>query len=175
MGIRRARITDIRRIKQLIDNHMQEGFMLPRPLNELFEHVREFFVYEEDGVVYGCVGLHIFWSNLAEIKALVVDREHGRNRGWGKALIDACLEEARELQISQVFALTQIPDFFIKQGFEILDKTQFPHKVWTECIRCPKFQNCDEVAVGITVCEPVEDPGEFVAPDGMALPVVHRL
>lgn len=172
MGIRRAKITDVRRIKQLIDEHMQEGFLLPRPLNELYENVREFHVYEgEDGVVHGCAGLHIFWADLAEIKSLVVDH-HGRGRGWGKLLIEACLQEARELQIARVFALTQIPGFFLKHNFQILDKTHFPHKVWSECIRCPKFQNCDEVAVGITIGEPVESPAEYSGPRGMPLPII---
>lgn len=81
------------------------------------------------------------------------------------------MQEAQELQISRVFALTQIPEFFLKHGFQILDKTHFPHKVWSECIRCPKFQNCDEVAVGITICDPVEMPAELAGPRTVALPI----
>ncbi len=151
MGIRRARITDVRRIKQLIEAHMAEGFMLPRPLSELYENMRDFFIWEEDGDVHGCVGLHIVWEDLAEIKSLVVDH-YGRGKGWGKELVERCILEAQELKIRRVFALTKIPDFFVKLGFEVLDKEQLPHKVWSECIRCPKYPNCDETAVGIQVC-----------------------
>ena len=170
MGIRRAKITDVRRIKQLIDENMQEGFMLPRPLNELYENVREFFVWDEDGLVQGCAGLHIFWADLAEIKSLAVDRS-GRSKGWGKALVEACLSEARELQISRVFALTQIADFFVRIGFEQVEKSQFPHKVWAECMRCPKFQDCDEVAVGITVCDPLDSEPSFAHYGPKSLPI----
>ncbi len=151
MGIRKAQIKDVSRIKQLIDEHMHEGFMLPRPLSELYENMRDFFVWEEEGTIHGCVGLHIVWEDLAEIKSLVVDH-HGRGKGWGKQLIQACLDEAKDMQIERVFALTQIQDFFVKLGFEILDKEQLPHKVWAECIRCYKFPHCDEVAVGIRIC-----------------------
>lgn len=172
MPIRRATITDVRRIKQLIDSNMQEGFMLPRPLNELYENIREFVVWDEDGVVWGCAGLHIFWADLAEIKSLAVDRS-GRGRGWGKALVNACLDEARELKISRVFALTQIPDFFITLGFDVMDKTHFPHKVWAECMRCPKFQDCDEIAVGITVCEPLDSEPAFAQYGPKSLPILN--
>lgn len=152
MGIRKARIDDVRRIKQLIETHMHEGFMLPRPLSELYENLRDFYVWEEEGVVHGCVGLHIVWEDLAEVKSLVVDH-FGRGQGWGKALVEACLEEARELQIKRVFALTQVPNFFYKLGFAEIDRAHLPHKVWSECIKCHKFPECDEVAVGVTVCE----------------------
>ncbi|MGI6454470.1 MAG: N-acetyltransferase [bacterium] len=152
MGIRKARIDDVRRIKQLIDNHMHEGFMLPRPLSELYENLRDFYVVEEDGMVHGCVGLHIVWEDLAEVKSLVVDH-YGRNKGWGRKLVEACLEEARALQIKRVFALTQVPRFFYKLGFSEVDRAHLPHKVWAECIKCHKFPECDEVAVGVTVCE----------------------
>ncbi|MBI1390695.1 MAG: N-acetyltransferase [bacterium] len=172
MGTRKAKITDVRRLKQLIDNHMQEGFMLPRPLNELYENVREFWVWDEDGEVRGCAGLHIYWADLAEIKSLAVDHA-GRGRGWGRALIEACLEEARQLQIARVFALTQIPEFFRKIGFSYMDKAQFPHKVWAECMRCPKFQDCDEVAVGITVCEPLDSEPAFAQYGPRSLPIIH--
>lgn len=126
--------------------------MLPRPLSELYENVRDFYVVEENGEIYGCVGLHIVWGDLAEIKSIVVEKR-GRKHGWGKALVDACITEARTMQIRRVFALTKIPEFFLKLGFDVLDMAQLPHKVWAECIKCPKFPKCDEVAVGVTVCE----------------------
>ncbi len=150
MGIRKACVSDIRRIKQLIDNHMHEGFMLPRSLSELYDNVRDFWVWEEDGTVHGCVALHIVWEDLAEIKSLVVDH-YGRGKGWGKQLIEQCLDEARELKIFRVFALTKIPHFFQKHGFELMDRAHLPHKVWAECIKCFKFPDCDEIAVGMVV------------------------
>ena len=134
MGLRKARVGDVVRIKELIDNHMKEGFMLPRPLSELYENVRDFFVWEEDDVVHGCVGLHIVWEDLAEIKSLVVDH-FGRTKGWGKQLIERCIQEADDLQIQKVFALTMIPDFFTKQGFKLLDKAELPHKVLQALLR----------------------------------------
>ncbi len=151
MKIRKACVADVPRIKKLIEDHMKEGFMLPRPLSELYENLRDFFVIELDGEVHGCVGLHIVWGNLAEIISLVVDH-HGRKKGYGKALIEACLEEAKQLSIQRVFALTKIPDFFTRLGFEVLDKAELPHKVWAGCIKCHKFPDCDETAVGIKAC-----------------------
>ncbi|MDX9752332.1 MAG: N-acetyltransferase [bacterium] len=146
MPIRKARITDVRPIKKLIDDYMLEGFMLPRPLSELYENIRDFFVLEEDGGIQGNVGLHIVWEDLAEIKSLVIGKPH-RKQGLGKLLIDTCLEEAKKLGVKRVFALTKIPEFFIKLGFIELDKSELPHKVWAECIKCPKFPECDEIAV----------------------------
>lgn len=166
MILRKARIHEVRRIKQLIEQHMHEGFMLPRPLSELYENLRDFWVVEEDGEVHGCAGLHIVWENLAEIKSLVVDH-FGRKKGWGKKLVEACLDEAQEMKIGRVFALTQIADFFGKLGFQVIDKSELPHKVWSECVRCPKFTECDEIAVNITLFEPAElqnANGDLVVP-----------
>jgi amino-acid N-acetyltransferase len=168
--IRKAHMQDIPRIKQLIEQHMSEGFLLPRPLSELYETLRDFFVVEEDGVVHGCAGLHLVWGDLAEIKSLVVDH-HGRNKGWGKMLIDACLAEARNMNLTHVFALTQVTGFFNRMGFQEIDKSELPHKVWTECVRCPKFTECDEVAVRIQVCEP--NPNIVHPPSGGAPKMVQ--
>jgi amino-acid N-acetyltransferase len=169
MNIRKACVADVPRIKKLIEDHMKEGFMLPRPLSELYENLRDFFVIEIDDEVHGCVGLHIAWGNLAEIISLVVDH-HGRKKGCGKALIDACLDEAKQLRIRRVFALTKIPDFFIRFGFDILDKAELPHKVWAGCIKCPKFPNCDEIAVSITVCDVSDEELDIPNSDMMRIP-----
>ncbi|MBN2326400.1 MAG: N-acetyltransferase [Candidatus Omnitrophica bacterium] len=183
MEIRKANVGDVPAIKQLIDDHQQEGFMLPRPLSELYENIRDFFVVEEDESIHGCVGLHVVWGDLAEIKSIVIDH-HGRGKGWGRRLVQICLDEARTMQIKRVFALTKIPDFFLKLGFTILDKAELPHKVWTECIKCPKFPKCDEVAVGITACDPedmaVPSPEmesvlqSIMIPQSVAAPTSHK-
>lgn len=174
--IRKARMTDIPRIKQLIEQHMAEGFLLPRPLSELYETLRDFYIAEEDGMVHGCAGLHLVWGDLAEIKSLVVDG-YGRNKGWGRLLVEACLDEARTLQLTHVFALTKVTGFFYRMGFQEIDKSELPHKVWTECVRCPKFTECDEVAVRIQVCEPSPDivhPPSGGAPKMVQIPrVMH--
>jgi len=94
----------------------------------------------------GCVALHTVWSDLAEIKSLAV-AEAGQRSGVGRELVEACLSEARELGLKTVFCLTYKPEFFEKSGFVRVDKMTLPHKVWTECFRCPKFPNCDEVAL----------------------------
>ncbi len=163
--IRKAHTKDVPRMKHLIEQHMTEGFLLPRPLSELYENLRDFFVVEEDGTVHGCAGLHLVWGDLAEIKSLVVDH-HGRGKGWGAMLINACLDEAREMNITHVFALTQVTGFFERMGFSEIDKSELPHKVWTECVRCPKFTECDEVAVRVQVCEP--NPNIVHPPSGGA-------
>jgi len=94
----------------------------------------------------GCCALHIFWENVAEVRAFAVKPEFAR-QGIGTKLAQACLEEAEELGMKEVFTLTYVPGFFKKLGFEITDKNQLPRKVWTGCLACPKFPDCDEIAL----------------------------
>lgn len=144
--IRKARVPDVLEIQNLINTFADRNVMLPRSLSTLYENVRDFFVLEEGGRIVGCCALHITWEDLAEVKSLAVDESvHGR--GYGRALVQACIEEARALGVPRVFALTYIPGFFEKLGFVKIDKSKLPHKVWTECINCPKFPNCGEEAV----------------------------
>ncbi len=144
--VRKARISDIKYIYKLILHFSRRGDVLFRPLIELYEHVRDFFVYEEKDLIVGACSLHICWEDLAEIKSLVVSEEY-QNKGIGKKLVSACIEEAKELEIPRVFALTRVPEFFEKMGFRIISKSELPHKVWADCIRCSKFPDCDEVPV----------------------------
>jgi amino-acid N-acetyltransferase len=150
--LRRARVIDVKVIKSLVDRYREEGSLIPRALTEIYENVRDFFVIEEEGKIVGCVALHVVWEDLAEIKTLVVDREF-RGRGYGDRLILAAMRETRDLQIERVFALTAIPSYFTCRGFAEMDRAQLPHKVWAECVKCPKFPDCDEVAVGASVSE----------------------
>jgi amino-acid N-acetyltransferase len=124
--------------------------MLARSLNEIYENLRDFVVYDEGKGIIGCVGLHISWEDLAEIKSLAV-KEERRRQGIGGRLLDAVLEEAKALEIARVFVLTYEPEFFKKYGFLEVDKLQLPHKIWNECINCIKFPNCTEVALTRTV------------------------
>lgn len=144
--IERATIRDVAQMHRLINRFADKGKMLARSLSEIYENVRDFKVVREDDQLIACVALHVMWSDLAEIKSLAV-AEQKQNQGIGDELVRACLDEANELGLSTVFCLTYRPEFFERAGFSQIDKMQLPHKVWTECYRCPKFPNCDEVAL----------------------------
>jgi len=147
MKVEKAKIGDVKRIHEMVNRFAERGEMLARALSEIYENLRDFFVIRNDtGQAVACVGLHISWSDLAEIKSLAVDEER-QTRGLGSFLVKACLDEARELGIPTVFALTYKPVFFEKLGFAQVDKMELPRKVWSECFRCPKFPDCDEVAL----------------------------
>ncbi len=142
--LRKAKVTDVSRIKELIGFFAREGEMLPRSLNELYESIRDFWVYEEKGRILACGALHPSWEDLAEVKSLAVEREKQR-RGIGREVLHACLNEAEDLGIKKIFALTYRPRFFQKEGFRIINKVDLPHKIWSECIKCPHFPDCKEV------------------------------
>jgi len=144
--VEKARISDAIHMHRIINFFADKGEMLPRSLSEIYENIRDYFVYKEDGSVVACAALHISWSDLAEIKSVAVV-EGNQGKGAGKQLIEACLDEAKELGIPTVFCLTYKPGFFEKFGFSQLDKMELPQKVWSECYRCPKFPNCDEIAL----------------------------
>jgi amino-acid N-acetyltransferase len=145
--VRRARVADAEQIQRLITMFAERDEMLHRSLGEVYENIRDFYVAEDEaGSVVGCGGLHVCWSHLAEIKSLAVDERH-QGHGYGKRIVLACMDEARELGLQTVFALTYKPEFFTRLGFRIVDKAMLPHKVWNECIRCPKFPGCGEIAV----------------------------
>ena len=120
--------------------------MLAKSLSELYEQIRDFHVYEENGKIIGCCALHVIWEDFAEVLSLAVDPEY-KKRGIGTELLDACLNEGRQLGVKSVFTLTYAPVFFEKNGFTEVDKTSLPHKIWSGCIKCPKFPECDETAL----------------------------
>ena len=144
--IRKARISDVPEMQRLINFFADRGELLPRSLNQLYEDIRDFIVLEEEGRILGTCALHVNWGDLAEVKALVVD-ESLQGRGMGRQLVGTCLQEAVELGISRVFCLTYKPEFFRKLGFRLVDKSELPQKVWSECINCVKFPDCGEVAL----------------------------
>jgi len=131
---------------RLINYFADKGEMLARSLSEIYENIRDYFVVRQGERVIACAALHVSWSDLAEIRSLAV-AEDSQEQGIGAQLVEACLKEARELGIPTVFCLTYKPAFFEKVGFSQIDKAELPHKVWGECYRCPKFPNCDEVAL----------------------------
>jgi len=142
--IRKAKIKDIKQIQELIGCFARLDVMLPRSLNELYENIRDFWVYEEKGKVVGCAALHISWDDLAEIKSLAVVKNK-QGKGIGRDLAAACLAEAKVMGAKKVFALTYKPEFFKKLGFKRIKQSALPHKIWAECINCSKFPNCREI------------------------------
>lgn len=150
MIIRKARLTDVEEIHQLVNNYAEKGLMLSRPRSMLYEYIREFAVAETDGEIVGTGALHIMWADLAEIRAVAV-KENYMGQGVGRKLVEYFLQEARELGIPRVFTLTYQPEFFQKMGLAVVDKNNLPQKVWKECINCPKFPNCDEICLEINL------------------------
>ena len=146
MNIEKACISDVGQMHQLINRFADRNEMLARPLSEIYENIRDYFVIREGDKVIACVALHVIWEDLAEIKSLAV-AESSQSQGVGRQLVRACLEEAKELGLSTIFCLTYKPAFFERAGFTQIDKAELPQKVWTECFRCPKFPNCEEVAL----------------------------
>lgn len=146
--IRKATVKDAEKIFNILQIFAVQGVLLPRSLNSIYENIRDFFVYEENGEIVGIGSLHIFWEDLAEIKSLAVLPEH-QHKGIGKKIVKECIKEAKQLGVKKVFALTYLPEFFQKLGFRVVDKSEFPQKVWTECIHCVKFNDCKEVPVMI--------------------------
>ena len=146
--VRKARIPDVKVIHKLLLGYAQQGLMLSRSLADMYECLRDFYILEQDGQVVGAVALHICWDDLAEVRSLAVASSHER-RGVGRQLVQACLDEARELGIKQVFALTYQPGFFEKMGFDFIEKSELPQKIWSDGLKCPKFPDCDEIAMSI--------------------------
>ena len=150
MLFRKARISDVEYIHALITHYAKEGLMLARPRGMMYEFIRDFSVAEVNGTVIAAGALHILWEDLAEIRALAVSPDY-LNQGIGRGLVSTFVKDAWDLGIPKVFALTYQPEFFNKCGFNLVSKDILPHKVWKECIDCPKFPNCDENAVLLEV------------------------
>ena len=144
--IEKARISDVTQMHELINYFADKDEMLPRPLSEIYENIRDYFVVRQGEQIIACAALHVMWSDLAEIKSVAV-AEGSQGQGLGDQLVEACLKEAKELGMPTVFCLTYKPAFFERLGFSQLDKMELPRKVWGECYRCPKFPDCDEVAL----------------------------
>jgi len=148
--IRKAILADVKAIQSLVNQYADSGQMLPRTLNELYERLRDFHVYEENGSLIGVCALHVSWDGLAEIRSLAVQQDRVK-RGIGAALVRQCLAEAAALQVNRVFVLTYQPGFFRMLGFAEVDKKELPHKIWTDCLNCIKFPDCDESALIISI------------------------
>ncbi|MBX7245073.1 MAG: N-acetyltransferase [Candidatus Sumerlaeaceae bacterium] len=146
LTVRKAVINDVPRLQKMINGFADKNEMLHRSMNELYENIRDFVVVEEDGELLGVGAIHVTWDDLAELKCVAVAAE-AQGRGLGKMIVTRCLEDARELGLRRVFALTYKPEFFEKYGFKVVDRSTLPHKVWGECIKCLKYPNCNEIAM----------------------------
>ena len=148
--VRHARITDARAIHKLLLDYAQDGQLLGRSLADIYASIRDFYVYEEDGEVVGIGTLAIFWDDLAEVRSLAVaDGQQGK--GIGRRIVTRCLQEATQLGLKRVFALTYQPEFFKSLGFFDIEKSELPQKIWKDCINCVKFPDCDELALAINL------------------------
>ncbi|MFQ6058941.1 MAG: N-acetyltransferase [Anaerolineae bacterium] len=147
MMIRKARVADTERIGELVNHYAAQGQMLPRSRGQIYQSIRDFVVVEdEEGQVVGCGALAVLWEDLAEIRSLAI-AEGQQGNGLGSLIVSRLLEEARELGVERVFALTYQVAFFQRLGFHIIPKETLPQKIWADCIACLKFPNCDETAV----------------------------
>lgn len=144
--IEKARIDDPRAIQTLVNTYASRELMLARSLNDVYESLRDFFVCRENGKVVGCVALHISWEGLGEVRSLAVAPE-AQGRGIGRALVETACAEARELGMTRLFVLTYVSEFFRRMGFRDFAKEGLPHKIWADCLNCPRFPECDEVAL----------------------------
>ncbi len=151
--IRNARVADVPDIYKMLNHYSDHGLLLGRSLSSLYDHVRDFKVFETAGddckktvKIVGVAALHVCWEDLAEIRSLAVANDF-QGQGIGVKLVRSCLAEVDELGVKKVFVLTYQPDFFEKIGFTHIDKDELPHKVWSDCLQCPKFPDCNEVAL----------------------------
>jgi N-acetylglutamate synthase and related acetyltransferases len=150
--IRRAKVQDVKQIVSLINSYAEKGEMLFRSQTQVLQQIRNYFVAVRGEEVLACGSLDITWNDLAELRSLAV-REDSQSHGLGTKIVRALMDDAVELGVKQVFALTYKPHFFERLGFKIIDKQLLPHKVWSICIDCLKFPVCDEVAMQIAVEE----------------------
>ena len=148
--IRKAKISDIGTIFELVNDFAKQGLMLPKSQIDLYESIRDFFVVEIDNKVVACGALKVFLDDLAEIRSLATNKDF-QKIGLGKMITQKLLGDANELGIKKVFTLSYQVDFFKKQGFTLIKKEELPQKIWRDCYKCPKFPNCDENALIIEI------------------------
>ena len=175
--IRQAQLSDIPAMLSLINDYASKAVMLPRTELELCESLRDFLVAIDNGQLVGCAALHFYTQHMSELRSLAVAPSRARS-GLGKHITEELLVEARKLGVDVVFAFTYVPGFFEKMGFHLVDRAALPLKAWKDCLRCPKFQACDEIAMAYMVTPGSEIymsamPPEEAYPEGpLALPIL---
>ena len=146
LTVRKAVMNDIAPILELINGYAAKGIMLPRTEFEMSEAIRDFTVVTDNGRLVGCGALHFYSPTIGEIRSLAV-HEHAKTHGVGRKLIEALVAEGQQYDLDAVFAFTYVVEFFNKVGFHVVERGVLPLKAWKDCLRCPKFQACDEIAV----------------------------
>lgn len=146
--ISRPKIIDGRTIQKIINQYANDGLLIPLSLHDVYERIRNFWVAKDSDEIIGVAALHTIWENLAEIRSLAVQSGYQR-QGIGRALVNQAIEEAKQLEIQKIFILTLQREFFLKMGFHEVNKAELPHKVWSDCLKCIKFPECDEIAMAI--------------------------
>ncbi len=144
--VRKATLADIGSIVELVNAFAAKGIMLPRTEFELAESIRDFSVVLDEGKLIGCGALHIYTPLSGEIRSLAVHPDSQKG-GIGRIVVEALVKEAEEFGLASIFAFTYVPEFFAKLGFPEVDRSRLPLKAWKDCLKCPKFQACDEIAV----------------------------
>ena len=147
VALRKATTADVKGIHALLMSGAASGELLSRSLSQLYTHIRDFYVLEGDsGDILGCCALSVIWDDVAEVRSLFVGASL-RGQGMGRILVEAGMDELRALGIRRVFTLTYQTDFFHALGFELAAKESLPQKIWADCFNCPKFPDCDEIAM----------------------------
>ena len=144
--IRQATIKDVKTIQNTLEYYAEKGLLLPRSLSDLYDNLRDFVVYEKAGETFGVSALHVCWDDLGEIRSLAVLPPHTK-QGIGRELVSDCEKEAAKLGLKRLFTLTYQESFFAGLGYLTIDKSELPHKVWGDCLKCVKFPDCDEIAM----------------------------
>jgi len=143
---RKATIDDVQGIYNLIKHFSEKGLLLLRTMSNIYDNLRDFKIIDVDNKIVGIAAMHVCWEELGEIRSICVDEDYFF-KGYGTLLVNECIKDAKELKLQKIFVLTYQVDFFRKLGFYVLNKKNLPHKVWAECVNCPKFPNCDETAM----------------------------
>jgi amino-acid N-acetyltransferase len=144
--IRKANVRDVPSILEIVNDYAQEQVMLARSPLAIYENLRDYIVAVDADQVIGCGALHVVWGDLSEVRSIAI-RKDRKGKGIGKLVAEALLEEANTLLLPKVFAFTYVPGFFESLGFRVVPHSELPHKVFTDCLNCPKFNACDEIAV----------------------------
>lgn len=146
MQIDHAVTSDVKYMHALIQHYAEKGLVLPRSLLSIYQHLQCMYVARENGQIVGTAGLHILGHDLGEVRSLVVSPDH-RGKGIGRLLVHHIADEAARLGVKRLISFTYQVEFFQKCGFEIVDKSTLPEKVWIDCVNCPKLDCCDETAM----------------------------
>lgn len=154
LEVRKAGMRDIPELLGLINSYAADGVMLPRTEFEMSENIRDFTVAYDQGLLAGCGALHFYTPTSAEVRSLAVLPAR-KQHGVGRAVVEALESEANENGLESIFAFTYVPGFFGRLGFQEVERGELPLKAWKDCLRCPKFHNCDEIAVVKHLREPV--------------------